>query len=290
MTHTLRMTLFAGIVLTMVACGAAESINSTTNRDLAEPARSESLIPAQPDPDPPVVTRPQPPMPKKKAQRASRLMFSTAVAAASGEPLNPQESFGGRPKKIVASFDVTGFEEGATIRVLWYRNDELIDEHDLECTGERRYTDALQSKRGLADGEYSAEVEIDGTSMLTRTFTVGRAPRGTVVVERAALGTALGKNRMPKRAKKVFGPGTKVMRCGVRFSGLAEDGVVLFQWFSLVDGAEEQLHSFDTPVKAGKSATAAASWRPGRKLTRGPYRVTISLNGTRMAELPFTVK
>ena len=207
----------------------------------------------------------------------------------SGRAVAPSNSLPKGSKKIYASFFARGVEPGATIRVKWYRGEAMIEENDLESTGEKRYTAALAQKKPLSVGDYMVEVEILGDVFATRTFYVGDSS-GSPVIEAAALGVKLGKNRMPQPAKTSFNPGTRSIKCGVQFAFVPEGARVLVKWISLVGGGEDERHVSETNIKKAGESSVSVVWNPGQKLAKGAYKALIVVNGVMLKELPFSVQ
>ncbi len=221
--------------------------------------------------------------------RVRKLLTSPALEVQTNVAIKPTSSFRKRIKKVYASFTVTGLEAGGTIRVLFYRDESLIEEFDIESEGEKRYAAALENPKGLARGDYAVEVEVEGDMFARRTFFVGDTNIGPAV-ERAALGTALNRNRMPKRQKKVFKRGTPAIRCGLSLLSLPDDATVEVQWVALKDNGEKLLHTTETKVQQGGSSTVGMTWKPGGKLSLGPHKAVILVNKRKLEELPFIVK
>ncbi len=193
-------------------------------------------------------------------------------------------------KKIHASFYVLGVEEGATIRVKWYRDeDDLIDEADIESFGEKRYSTPLQRNKSLAIGDYVVEVEILGEVFARRSFYVGDSS-GRPVIDQAALGTALGKDQMPKRAKTAFKQGTRQINCGVQFAFVPENSAVEVSWVSLAGGSEDVLHISHVSIKKSGTSAIGVGWKPKKKLPQGPYKAVVSVNNVAYKEIPFVIE
>ncbi|MDJ0762297.1 MAG: hypothetical protein QNJ97_04855 [Myxococcota bacterium] len=221
--------------------------------------------------------------------RVKELAVATSLEVQTKKVINPKTSFRRGTKNIMASFFVSGLEIGATIRALWYRDDQLIEENDIESQGEQRYAVSLESKKGLRKGDYAIEVEIDGEVMAHRSFHIGGeavAPE----VDRALLGTKLGKNHLPQHPKSVFPSKTKTLACGIRFVNLPEDAHVQVKWIAIKEGGIDLLETSESRVPEGGNASLGLTWQPGSKLASGPHAAVIFLNDRKMAELPFTVK
>lgn len=221
--------------------------------------------------------------------RVKELSVAEAVEVQTKQAINANTSFRSGVSKIWASFYVGGLEEGATIRVVWYRNDDLVKEDDLESEGEKRYAVAFEQGKGLANGEWAVEVEVEGEMFARRTFHVGGSNIGPVV-DRAELGLALGKNGMPKKEMSEFKKGTSKIHCGMRILDMPDDSTVEVVWVYLKDGGEDVVHSTETKIEQGGTSTVSSTWEPGGKLESGSYMAVISLNGRKMSEIPFTVK
>ena len=203
--------------------------------------------------------------------------------------VSPSTSLPRGCKKIYASFYVNGVEPGATIRASWYRDDDLIDEVDIESTGEARYSAVLERSGALPIGDYAVEVDVLGDMFARRSFYVGDSS-GSPVIDTAGLGLKLGKNQLPKEQKTTFKPGTKNIKCGIQFAYLPDNSKVAIQWVSMVGGTEEVLHVSEATIKKGGATSVGLGWKPGKKLPSGPYKAMIDVNDVTRKELPFTVE
>jgi hypothetical protein len=221
--------------------------------------------------------------------RVKELAVSESVEVQTKKAINAATSFRQGVSKVFAGFFVGGLEAGATIRVLWYHNDELVREDDLESEGEKRYVQVFENAKGLAQGDWAVEVEVEREMFARRTFFVGGGNIGPVI-DRVALGASLGKNGMPKKETTVFNRNARVIHCGMRILDLPDGSSVEVEWVSLKEGDEEVVHSTETKIENGGTTTVSSAWEPGGKLSAGSYMVVISLNGRKMTELPFTVK
>ncbi|MCP4600088.1 MAG: hypothetical protein GY847_06040 [Proteobacteria bacterium] len=221
--------------------------------------------------------------------RVKELAVAAAVEVQTNRAIDAKLSFRKRIKKVFASFFVSGLEEGATIRVLWYHNEELKEEYDIESKGEKRYAVVFNNRKGLANGDWSVEVEVLGEVFAERTFFIGDDSSGPGI-DRAALGTSLGRNRMPKRVKTIFKPNTNVIRCGIRFLDMPQDTKIEVQWVSLNNGSEKLLHTSDAEIQKSGSSAIGVEWNPDGNLQPGPYKAAILVNGRKMEELPFTIE
>jgi hypothetical protein len=229
------------------------------------------------------------PQPHPKPMSVGQLLVSAAVEAQSNKAINPQTSFRSGVKSIFASFDIKGFHEGSTIRVIFYRDEDIIEERDIEKQADGRYAAELKEPRGLATGDYSVEVEVEGEMYAKRTFAVGNVDAGPSL-DRAALGTELKNGGMPRNEKTVFRRGGGAIKCGVKFLDLPENSRITFNWVSLADEGEEIVNTSETVVKAGGNGTTGASWNPSGSVSTGRYKVEILVDEIKMAELVFTVK
>ncbi|MCP4679312.1 MAG: hypothetical protein GY854_28255 [Deltaproteobacteria bacterium] len=228
---------------------------------------------------------------EKRGERKSvkALKVTEAVEVRSNTAINPKQSFRTGVRKIYASFQVNGVGPGGTIRVLWYQDDELFREDDIECEGEKRYAVPLERGKKLTNGDYAVEVEVDGEMFARRTFHVG-GDNVSPVVEYAALGGTKGKNRIPKRAKTVFKSNVHAIRCGVRFLDLPDNAKIEVQWISFEDEGEKLLHTSNTEVPKGGTSNVTLDWKPEGDLTPGPHKAVVLLGGRKMRELAFTVE
>jgi hypothetical protein len=203
--------------------------------------------------------------------------------------VDPTNSIPRGVKKVHASFFVNGVEPGAGIRVSWYRDDNLIDEMDIESGGAKRYSAVFEQKKALPIGDYAVEVEVLGNMLARRTFYVGDTS-GKPVIDQAGLGTKLGKNRLPSNIKTSFRPGTRSIKCGVQFAFVPDNSKVEVKWVSMANGAEDVLHISEVTIKKGGPSSIGLGWNPGKKLVTGPYKALIAVNDVVYRELPFTVK
>ncbi len=270
-------------------CGAAEPVSGVQPApDIAVP--DVEPVEAQPAPSPSdgrvVSTRVEDP--RAEPKRAKELKTSMAVEVGTNNAINPTTSFRRGTKRVIASFYVSGIRPGGTIRVLWYRDGNLIDEIDIESEGDKRYTDTLAKPKGLS-GDYSVEVELEGEVFAGRSFIVGADDVGPAI-DRVVLGTGVAKNGMPKREKTVFKSDAHAIGCGVRLIGLSVDSKIQLQWVALTQDGEEILHTCETEIKKGKKARAGITWEPDGDLKPGPYKAVISLGGRKIEELAFSVE
>jgi hypothetical protein len=224
-------------------------------------------------------------------QSVKGLKVSLAVGVRSNEAINPKQSFHSGTRRIYAGFQVVGFDSCSTIRVLWYRDDELFREDDIECEGEKRYAVSLEKPKKLATGDYSVEVEVDGEMFARRTFYVG-GDNVSPVLAHVALGGTKGKNRIPRPAKKVFKTNVKAIRCGVRFLDLPENAKIQVQWVMFEGSGEDEklVHTSDTIFEKGGTGNVIVDWEPEEDLLLGSYKAVIFLGKRKMREVGFTVE
>ncbi len=220
--------------------------------------------------------------------RVKELAVSLQVEAGTNVAVSPSTSLPMGIKKVYASFYVGGVEPGNTIRVRWYLEDGLVDEQDIESEGEKRYAVSYEHKKGLARGDYAVEVEA-AQGFSRRTFFVGDTS-GAPVIEEASLGTAVGKNGMPKTAVTRFKKKTGIIRCGIRFITAQKGAEVEVRWISGAEGGEDLLETTTSTVKNGGAGTVGMSWKPGGSLKPGPYKAVIAVDGSTLREISFTVE
>ena len=221
--------------------------------------------------------------------RVKELAVSTAVEADTNLPVQSSRSFRKGTKKVFASFYVGGLEPGATIRVRWLNEDNIVQEDDIESEGEKRYVANLESKKGLAFGDWAVEIDVLGDVLAGRSFYMGDESGGPAV-EEAALGSKVGKNRMPKKAMTVFNTKPGAIHCGIRFLYAPAGAKVEIRWISMAEGTEDVLQTTETTVSKEGATTVGMAWRPGKALKAGPYRAIIDVDGTKVQELPFEIK
>ncbi len=221
--------------------------------------------------------------------RVKELSVSTAVEVSTNKPIKKMTSFPRGVKQVYASFFVGGVEQGNTIRVTWSRDGQVIDEIDFECEGEKYYAVPYTSNKGMKTGDWSVEIDIDGEVYGGRSFYVGDNS-GYPVIEKAILGTKLGKGRMPKKAMKRFKRGVSTISCGIKFLSVPDDATVDVEWISLTGGSEAPLQSTGATVTNGGVTTVGVTWRTGGKLTPGPHKAVIFVNKSRIQEIPFEVE
>ena len=204
------------------------------------------------------------------------------------QAVSPSKSLPKGIEKVYASFFVSGVETGATIRVKWYRGeDNLIEEADIESEGEKRYSSALSQKK-LPIGDYSVEIEVEGEVFAQRSFYIGDSS-GQTIIEKAALGTKLGKKQLPTKARQSFKAGTKTIKCGIQFAYIPDGSKIEVSWVSMATGQEDTLHTSKVDIKKGGYASVGLGWNPGKKLTKGAYKAVVLVNDVKRTELPFTV-
>ncbi len=217
------------------------------------------------------------------------LKVSHSVEVGTNVAIKPKHAFHRGIRKIYASFKVIGLEEGATIRVMWFQNENMIEEHDIVSEGEKRYSVLIEDKRGLADAAYKVEVEVEGEVMAGRTFEVG-GKTISPVVDFARLGPKMGNNQMPKKDIRAFKTSTKKIHCGIRFLGLPDVAKVKVNWVHMAESGENILETTETEIEGGGTANAGLTFKPSGKLEVGQYKATVYLDGTKMEELSFTVE
>lgn len=217
------------------------------------------------------------------------LAVSGAVETETYRPIKSSGSFRKGTKKVFASFYVGGLEPGASILVRWLHEDETVKEEDLASEGEKRYAVSIQNPRGLAFGDWTVEVEILGDVFAARSFFMGDESSGTAV-EEAALGTAIGKNKMPKKAKTSFKSKPGTIHCGIRFLYAPAGSNIEIRWVSMTQGSGDILQTTAAKVKNEGPAAMNMAWRPGKALPAGPYKAVILADGVVLQELPFEIK
>lgn len=221
--------------------------------------------------------------------RVKDLAVSGAVESGSNLAVNSTKSFRKGTKKVIASFYVGGLEPGATMRVRWLHEEELVKEDDLESEGEKRYAAAMENGKGLAFGDWTVEIDINGDVFASRSFFMGDDSSGAAI-EDVALGTALGKNRMPKKAMTSFKPNVGAIHCGVQFLYARADAKIEIQWVSLTEGVENILQTTETTVNKEGPTTVNMAWRPGKSLPVGPYKAAVVVDGVKTQEIAFEVQ
>ena len=221
--------------------------------------------------------------------RVKELAVSSAVEADTNLPVQSSKSFRKGTRKVIASFYIGGLEPGAAIRVRWLNEGDIVQEDDIESEGEKRYIATLESKKGLAFGDWAVEVDVLGDVLAGRSFYMGDESSGPAV-EEAALGTAVGKNRMPKKAKTVFNTKPGAIHCGIRFLYAPAGAKVAVRWISMAEGTEDILQTTETMIDKEGTTAVNMAWRPGKPLKAGPYRAIIEVDGTKVQELPFEIK
>jgi hypothetical protein len=221
--------------------------------------------------------------------RVKELAVSNSVETGTNLAVNPTRSFRKGTKKVFATFFVGGLEPGGTIRVRWLHEDNQIKEDDIESEGEKRYVVSMESPKGLARGDWSVEVEILGDVFAERSFFMGDDSGGPAV-EEIALGTAVGKNRMPKKAMTSFKSNAGAIHCGIRFLYATANSKIEIQWVSMADGSENILQTTAAEVKKEGPTTVNMAWRPGKAMASGPYKAVIMVDGAKMQEIAFEVQ
>jgi hypothetical protein len=217
------------------------------------------------------------------------LDVSTSVETGTNLAVNPTRSFRKGTKKVFASFYVGGLEPGASIRVRWSHNENMVKEDDLESEGEKRYAVSMESNKPIAQGDWNVEVEILGDVFAERSFFMGDNISGPAI-EEAALGLSIGKDKMPKTRMTSFKTNPSAIHCGIRFIYADSNSKIEIQWTSLIDGVESILETTSADVKKEGPATVNMAWRTGKSLKPGPYKAAILVNGVEMQELAFVVE
>jgi hypothetical protein len=220
--------------------------------------------------------------------RVKELSVTTAIEVDTNKPIKKMTTFPRGIKKVYASFFVGGLETGNTIRVIWLKDDNAVHEEDIECEGAKYYSAVYSGNKGLSNGDWGVDIHINGEVFASRSFFVGDDSSGPVI-EQAALGTKLGKNRMPKKPTTSFKQGTGEISCGLRFLSLPDDSKVDIEWISMVGGSETPLKTTTTTVEKGGAPSVGMTWRPG-KIEPGPYKAAIYVNSTKIHELAFEVE
>ena len=113
---------------------------------------------------------------------------------------------------------------------------------------------------------------------------------GYPVIEKAVLGTKLGKGRMPKKAMTRFKRGTGSISCGIKFFSVPDNAKIDVEWISLASGGEVPLQSTSATIGKGGVTTVGVTWNPGGKLQPGPHKAVISVNSSKIHEIAFTVE
>ncbi len=289
-----RIALFVCVAAfsTLIRCGGAgsNSADETTSQSSAASEQEDTGGTGNID-ESSMLTAPTGVGEEKRSERRSvkELKVTEAVEVLSNKAINPKKSFRSGVRKIYASFKVNGVGSGGTIRVLWYRDEELFLEDDIECEGEKRYAVPLEKRKKLSGGDYAVEVEVDGEMFARRTFHVGGS-NVSPVIEHAALGGTKGKNRIPRRAKTVFKSNVRAIRCGVRFLDLPENAKIEVKWVLFEDEGEKLLHTSNTEVKKGGTSNVTLDWKPEGDLTPGQHKAVVLLGSRKMWELAFTVE
>jgi hypothetical protein len=217
------------------------------------------------------------------------LNVSTSVEAGTNLAVNSSRSFRRGTKKVFASFYVGGLEPGASIRVRWSHDENMVKEDDLESEGEKRYAVLMESGKPLAQGDWKVEVEILGDVFAERSFFMGDNISGPAI-EEASLGLSVGKDRMPKTPMTSFKTNSGAVHCGIRFLYADANSKIEIQWTSLVNDVENILETTSADVKKEGPATVNMAWRTGKSLKPGPYKAAIVVNGVKMQELSFVVE
>jgi len=221
--------------------------------------------------------------------RVKELRISPAVEVQTNEAIKASSSFRKGIRKLHASFYLSGLEEGNTIRVLWYKDENLIEEYDIECEGEKRYALKLADKKNIKVGDYNVEVEVLDEVYAGRSFQVG-GDSISPAVDRALLGTRKSSNQMPNKPITVFKSGTKAIHCGVRFLGLPDVAKIEIEWVFFGEQGEDSLNLSEKEVEGGGNKNVGVTWNPKEELKPGLYKAVIRLSGNKMDELPFTVE
>lgn len=227
--------------------------------------------------------------PESRFTVVKELNLAAWVEVISKRPIDPKLSFRSGIKTITASFVVKGARPGSTIRVLWYKGDDLLIENDLEYEGTQRYALSFEQGRQINDGEYTVEVEVEGEMLGRRSFHVG----GTTVspvVDHVALGVAKGKAAMPKKHLASFKASTKGLRCGIGFLTLPDNAKVKVEWFAINEDGEQLLGTSETALTEGGKQVAVLDWTPEGGLASGPHKAVITLGSRKMAEVGFEIQ
>ncbi len=221
--------------------------------------------------------------------KVKELSVSYSIEAETNQAVNSTQSFKKGTKKIFASFYVGGLEPGATIRVSWLHEGNLVKEDDIESEGEKRYVTFLDSGKALSYGDWTVEIDLLGDKFAERSFFVGDTSGGSAI-EEAALGTSVGNDRMPKNPMTVFKTNSRAIHCGIKFLFASANSKVEINWTSMAEGSESILQTTSAVLKNDGPSSVSMAWRPGKGLKSGQYKAVIIVAGAKVQELPFEIR
>jgi hypothetical protein len=204
----------------------------------------------------------------------------------------PSAEFEAGIKKLYATFQVDGAQEGSSATVRWLRNGVAFHEQEIEVDPEGRFGAELEAPGGIPDGSYSVSVLLGGADEVTAGFTVGDAASGPRV-DRLLFGHALGDDNLPETDVTAFSRDDDAVRCGLRFLDLKAGSEITVQWFAVAEGGGDPVLMYTTKsaVPSGGSGTMGAEWRqPDDGFEPGSYKVVVIVGGETLAESGFTVE
>jgi hypothetical protein len=227
--------------------------------------------------------------PEQRWTGVRELATSAAVEAWTHKPIEPKSSFYKGVRKVYATFLVGTDDPNPYVRIAWFRGEQVLFENDLECGNEKRCVDVYELKKPIPTGDYTVEVDVNGSMLSRRSFHVG-GDSLSPVLDHAALGVAKGKKKMPKRPQTVFGSKLSGLRCGVRFKNLPDETRITVEWFAVKGGGDERRHVSEATISGGGTKIEVLDWEIGGELDPGRYKATILLGERKLTEIGFTVE